>query len=91
MKDLIKKIEWFFVELLKVFSDEKSYFSLKRIERGVLFSVAVILIINYVSRNIANITPEGILIITSPLFVYAGFSMVKTEKVRKDEEDKNEI
>jgi hypothetical protein len=91
MKDLIKKIEWFFVELLKVFSDEKSYFSLKRIERGILFSVAVFIICDYVSKNISNITPEGILIITSPLFVYAGFSMVKTEKVRKDEEDKNEI
>jgi len=91
MKDLIKKIEWFFVELLKVFSDEKSYFSLKRIERGVLFTVAVLMICNYVYTNMANITPEGILIITSPLFVYAGFSMVKTEKSRKDEEDRNEI
>lgn len=91
MKDLIKKIEWFFVELLKVFSDEKSYFSLKRIERGVLFTVSVIIICDYVNKNIANITPEGILIITSPLFVYAGFSMTKTEKVRKDEEDRNEI
>ena len=91
MKDLIKKIEWFFVELLKVFSDEKSYFSLKRIERGILFTISVIIIFNYVSKNIANITPEGILIITSPLFVYAGFSMVKTEKAKKDEEDRNEI
>lgn len=85
MKDLIKKIEWFFAEILKVFSDEKSYFSMKRIERGVLFTIALIIICNYVRENIAKISPEEILILTSPLFVYAGFSMVKTEKSKKDE------
>ena len=87
MKELLSRIEWFFGELLKVFSDQKSFFSLKRIERGVLFVVAIVLICNYVMRNMGTISPEGLLIITTPLFVYAGFSMAKTEKAKKEVND----
>ena len=35
------KIKWFFTEIMKMYSSEKSYFSKKRVESGIAFAISL--------------------------------------------------
>jgi len=78
-----KNIRWGIKELVKTLSNEDSYFSAKRIERLVLFWGAFFIVINYYRVSYEKLTPSDIVLITTPLFAYAGFNTVMTAKEKK--------
>jgi hypothetical protein len=84
-KKIFEKIEWGFIELIKTFSNEKSYFSSKRIERAILFWIACFIILNYYRIKCSELTPDQILILTTPLFVMCGFNSILNRKEKNDE------
>lgn len=80
-------IKWFCRELLKTFSNQKSFFSSKRIERFIFITTALVLLCLFCHKNWDKLTTEGILMLVTPLFVYAGYNMAmgKKDKVENTE------
>jgi len=79
-------------EWLLTFSNRKSFFSSKRIERFWLFVVALTASAFYLFKGIWNwdLTSSDILIVAGMLFGYAGYTMIQTAKDKpKDKGDGN--
>jgi uncharacterized protein (DUF2132 family) len=72
-------------ELIKTFSSKPSLFSSKKIERGLLFASALIMVIVYFSYHMKLMHSGDMLLITGALFVYAGYTMNMTRKDKLDE------
>lgn len=73
----IKKI---ILEWLNTFSKEDSFFSSKRLERFVFLITGLGLTIFVVIYNRDKFSAADNLLVISPLFVYGGFSLTKTEQ-----------
>jgi hypothetical protein len=84
-----QNFKWFFIEVLKTFSSEHSWLSSKRIERALLFTAALFLIVRYTLKHIPTMSSSDLLIIVGPLFIYAGYntSVIRTEKKKKEHEN----
>ena len=84
----LDKIVWFGSELIKTFSNEKSFFASKRIERGVLFINACVLLDYWFFTHADKIEAiEAVEIFGAQMF-YAGFTMLqgmKEKKLKADE------
>jgi len=81
----MKKIRWFICEMVKTFSNGDSFFSSKRIERAILFWGAMFIVLNYYRMNYMKLTPSDIVLLTTPLFAYAGFNTIMNAKEKKNE------
>jgi len=78
-----KKFEWLVKELVKMYSDEKSYFSKKRIEGGIAFLFAFWMTIFYLKQNIVGMDIWAFgYVLTSWLFI-SGYvvKQIQSEKV----------
>ena len=71
-------------EWLLTFTNKPSLIASKRIERFILFMVAITLTCFYVWHRRNDISPEGLLLIVGPLFVYAGFNTIRIAKDEKE-------
>lgn len=80
-------IKWFFTELLKMWSNEPSYFSKKRVESSILFITALILECWYLIGNMFNLTSDQFLMHFSAIMVFAGYTVSQIQKEKKN--DKN--
>ncbi len=79
-----------FYEWLLTFSNRKSFFSSKRIERFWLFTVALSACTFYLFKGIYNweLQSQDILVVCGMLFGYAGYIIIQTAKDKsKDEGD----
>jgi uncharacterized membrane protein len=76
-------------ELLKTFSSQKSFFSSKRLERFILFNLAIIICLTYIIYTIKHKTLSlaDILAISGTFFVYAGYNTIMVEKNKNDEKN----
>jgi hypothetical protein len=74
-------------EFLKTFSSQKSFFSSKRLERFVLFNLAIAISLIYIYYSIKNksLSLTDVLAISGTFFVYAGYNTIMVEK-NKDKE-----
>lgn len=79
-------------ELLKTFSSQKSFFSAKRIERFVLFTLAIIVSLIYIVYCIKHesLTLADVMAISGTFFVYAGYNTIMTEKAKDKKIEENE-
>lgn len=83
-----ESIKWHLREIAATFSNKPSYYSAKRIERALLFLVALALHALYIYTHRSTLTPEQVLLLTGPLFVFAGYSMAQTQIEKKRREEK---
>lgn len=81
----MKKIRWFFCEIVKTFSNEKSFLSSKRIERAILFWAAMFIVLNYYRMSYEKLSPSDIVLLTTPLFAMGGFNTIMNAKEKKNE------
>lgn len=83
--------KWLLKELIKTLGDKPSYFSSKRLERVALFWCAIFIVMNYYRVSYDKLTPSDIVLLTTPLFAYAGFNTIMNNKEKKKiiEEEKN--
>ena len=79
----MKKIKWFFSELLKLWSDEKSYFSKKRVESSIIFVAVLVTYIVYCFRNFNVMTATDFTIISGAMMVYGGYTVTQIQKEKK--------
>jgi hypothetical protein len=76
-------IKWFILELLKMYSAEKSYFSKKRIESGLAFAIGQWGMIFYMLEKHITLTMGEVLFWTATEFAIAGYmvNQIQKEKV----------
>jgi len=82
------RLLWHIKELNKTFSNEKSYYLSKRIERAILFINAVFIFDYYVFKNLSHLTYTEIMEAFAINLLYAGF-LVKQNQVDKKHEAKS--
>lgn len=78
-------IGWFFKELMKIYSNEPSYFSKKRVESGIGFVIAEWGMIYFILQKIDNMTVTDFAIWASIQFVVAGYMVNQIQKEKASE------
>ena len=77
----MKKINWFFTEIMKMYSSrDKSFFSKKRIESGVAFVIGQIGMIIYLYFSLNKITMGEFLLWATAEFTVSGYIINKIQK-----------
>lgn len=75
------KIKWFIIEFIKMYSNEKSFFSYKRFQVGTAYFIftqgAIYTLKNYVH------TVNDFIIWSTPLLLVAGFTLNKIQKEKE--------
>lgn len=89
ISSFFSKIFWLIKELIKVFSNEKSYFSKKRIESAIAFVVGQYGMIYFLLKHINTMSTTDIAMWAGIEFFIAGYVINQIQKEKK--ENKNEI
>jgi hypothetical protein len=86
----IKNQKWFIREVRKIYSNEKSYFSKKRLESGAAFTIAMHGLIFYFIAHVGTMSVTDLIIWSTPLFLICGYQVnkIQEEKKLKEENDK---
>lgn len=87
---LYSKIKWFISEIGKIYSNEDSYFSKKRIESGVAFIIGQWGMIYFLVKNITTMTTSDVAIWSGVEFALAGYMISQIQKEKKTDEPKEE-
>ena len=90
LQSLYSKIKWFVSEIGKIYSNEDSYFSKKRIESGVAFVIGQWGMIYFLIKNITTMTTSDVAIWSGVEFALAGYMISQIQKEKKTEETKEE-
>lgn len=79
-------IKWFIRELVKMYSDEPSYFSKKRIESGIAFLVFIAGAVFFLIKNYEKMTASDFAIWATPVCLISGYviSQIQKEKISDD-------
>jgi hypothetical protein len=83
------KIKWFFTEIMKMYSSEKSYFSKKRVESGIAFAISQWGMIWFLIKKIDVLTASDMLIWAGIEFAVAGYMINQIQKEKKTEDTSN--
>ena len=75
----------YFKELILTFSNKKSFFSSKRIERFIVFNVFLVLTVIYVVKNIDDLDSFGFIQIVGLWIAYGGYNSLMNLRDRKFE------
>lgn len=76
----IGRLKWHIKELAKTFSNQPSFYSSKRIERGVLFTNAILLLDFFYIKQYNDLSTTEALSIFGAQLVYAGFHVKQIQK-----------
>ena len=74
-------------EFVLTFSNKKSLFSSKKIERAIVFNVFLAITVIYVVKNIHELKPLELVEITGLWLVYGGYNSVMNYRDRKMEKE----
>lgn len=74
-------------EFVLTFSNKKSLFSSKKIERAIVFNVFLVITVIYVVKNIHELEPMDLVEITGLWLVYGGYNSVMNYRDRKMEKE----
>ena len=75
----------YFKELILTFSNKKSFFSSKRIERFIVFNVFLVLTVIYVVKKIDDLDSFGFIQIVGLWLAYGGYNSLMNLRDRKFE------
>jgi len=85
-KNDLEKINYW-KEFILTFSNKKSLFSSKKIERAIVFNVFLVITVIYVIKNIHELEPLDLVEITGLWLVYGGYNSVMNYRDRKMEKE----
>ena len=81
----MKKIKWFFTELMNMYSAKTSYFSKKRIESGIAFVIAQWGMIFYLLKKYPDLTMTDLIMWATVQFGVSGYIIYQIQKEKKTE------
>jgi hypothetical protein len=89
---MLEKIKWFLSEWLSTFSNKKSFFSSKRIERFSIFTVMLIMTIIFVGKAMVacTLSATDFMIIVGTWLGYGGWNTTQISKDKKNGDIPNE-
>ena len=82
-----ENIKWFITEIGKQYSNSKSYFSKKRVESGIAFSVGQLGMIFFLIKKYETLIMSDVLMWASVEFAIAGYIVNQIQKEKKEEEE----
>jgi len=82
--------KWLITELMRLYSDESSFFSKKRVESGIAFLVGQFGMIYFLLINIHKLTTSDIVLWSGVEFAIAGYIVNQIQKEKKTEEEVTE-
>ena len=77
------KIKWAISEISKLYSDEKSYFSKKRVESGIGFIIAQWGMIYFLTKKIDVLSMSDLAVWAGIEFLVAGYTVTQTQSEKK--------
>lgn len=87
MVEIIKRrwenIKWLVKELMKVGSNQKSFFSKKRIMEMIAFTSGETTLLSFFFYNISRLSTMDAIAIATIFFAVAGYTLNKTEAAKK--------
>jgi hypothetical protein len=94
MKDWYKKVStnvrWFITEIIKMYSEEKSYFSKKRVESGVAFLIAQLGMVFFLVKKIDIMDVYELSIWAGMEFLIAGYTVTQIQKEKRGNKEVEE-
>jgi hypothetical protein len=88
-KNDLEKVNYW-KEFILTFSNKKSLFSAKKIERAIVFNVFLVITVIYVIKNIHELEPLDLVEITGLWLVYGGYNSVMNYRDRKMEKENSD-
>jgi len=86
-KNLISRrwgtIKWFSMELIKVGSNQKSFFSKKRIMEIIAFTSGEVSLLSFFFYNISRLSTMDAIAVATVFFAVAGYTLKKTEEAKQ--------
>ena len=79
------KLYWLIAEIVKMYSNEKSFFSKKRVESFVAFAIAQSGMIWFLVEHIHTMTISDLLLWAGTEFLIAGYTVNQIQKEKKEE------
>ena len=76
-------IKWLIKELIKQYSNDKSYFSKKRVESGIAFVIGQFGMVYFLIINIEKLTSSDITLWAGVEFAIAGYMLNHIQKEKK--------
>lgn len=86
---IVKALQYYIKELIKMYSSEKSFFSKKRVESGIAFSLAQIGMIVYFANRLPILTTMDFITLIIIEFGIAGYLVNKTENAKTTIKEKD--
>jgi hypothetical protein len=94
MKDWYKKVStnvrWFITEIIKMYSEEKSFFSKKRVESGVAFLIAQLGMVFFLVKKIDVMDVYELSIWACMEFLIAGYTVTQIQKEKRGNKEVEE-
>lgn len=90
ISSFFSKIVWLIKELIKVFSNEKSYFSKKRLESAIAFVVGQYGMIYFLLKHINTMSTTDIAMWAGIEFFIAGYVINQIQKEKKENKNDTE-
>lgn len=82
----MKKIKWFFSEIIAIYSTKSSYFSKKRVESGVAFAIAQGGMILFFLEKYQSLSMGEVILWASTEFAISGYILNKIQKQNEKSE-----
>ena len=76
-------IKWFIKEIVKLYSDEKSYFSKKRVESGVAFLTGQIGMVFFLYKKYETLSMSDFIMWATLEFAISGYLVNQIQKEKK--------
>jgi hypothetical protein len=84
-KKIGENIQWFFTEIMKIYSTQDSYFSKKRVESGIGFIIAEWGMIFFLMKKYETMIMTDFAIWAAMQFVVAGYMVSQIQKEKASE------
>lgn len=85
-----ENMKWFFSELNKIYSNQPSFFSKKRLESGIAFAIAQWGMIYFLLDKHSSLTMTDMLMWSGVEFAVAGYIIHQIQKEKKEEKQQEE-
>jgi len=82
----MKKVKWFFKELILIYSNKPSFFSKKRIESGISFLIAQVGMVFFLAAKYDTLSMGEFILWASAEFAVAGYIINQIQKEKNLEE-----
>ena len=85
LKNIYNNVNWFFTEVIKMYSSQKSFFSKKRFESGVAFFISQLGMVFFLIKKIDSMDMYEMSIWAGLEFLIAGYTVnqIQKEKIVK--------